>query len=102
MTNADRYEEAEEFYQKFKADFESKNIEDEEVIGEMIYAAAEYFTYIRYKKKDYIKSIELTENFFSNNKYFDLNEDVSKINYWFNLAWSYHGLKSREQAKKVF
>jgi hypothetical protein len=102
MTNADRYEEAEEFYQKFKADFESKNIEDEEVIGEMIYAAAEYFTYIRYKKKDYIKSIELTENFFSNNKYFDLNEDVSKINYWFNLAWSYHGLKSREQAKKYF
>ncbi|EKB05025.1 hypothetical protein HMPREF9711_01488 [Myroides odoratimimus CCUG 3837] len=100
--NADQYEEAELFYYSLKERFEQKEIEDEDIVSEMIYMAADFFTYVRYKKHDFYKTIELTEEFFSNPMYFDLVDEVAKVNYWFSLAWSYHGLNDRNNASKYF
>lgn len=100
--NADKYEEAERFFYEIKKEFEAKGIEDEDVVAEVIYMAADLFTYVRYEKKDYQRTIDLTEAFFSNPMYIELNEEVANINYWFSLAWSYHGLEDREQASKYF
>lgn len=102
MTQADRYEEAEAYYYDLKVHFESKEIEDEDILGEMVYLAADFFTYVRYSRNEFAKTIDLTEEFFSNPMYFDLIEEVAKVNYWFSLAWSYHGLGQRDEAYKYF
>jgi len=102
MTIADRYEEAEAYYYDLKTRFEVKEIEDEDILSEMVYLAADFFTYVRYSRNEFEKTIDLTEEFFSNPMYFDLIEEVAKVNYWFSLAWSYHGLGQRDEAIKYF
>ncbi|MTG98969.1 hypothetical protein NWE55_02805 [Myroides albus] len=99
---ANEYEKALEFYSEIKDDFEKQKIEDEDIVGEMIYLAAEFFTYIRFKREDYLSTIAFTEDFFSNPVYFELREDLANINYWFSLAWCYHGLENRDEAAKYF
>ncbi len=100
--NADKCEEAEAFFKELKEAFEAKGIEDEDLVAEVIYMAADLFTYIRYEKKDYQRTIDMTEAFFSNPIYIELNEEVANINYWFSLAWSYRGLDNREKAAEYF
>lgn len=98
----DNYDESETYYYDLKKRFESREIEDEDIVSEMIYLAADFFTYIRYKRNEFEKAIEKTEEFFSNPMYFDLVEEVAKVNYWFSLAWSHHGLNNRDEANKYF
>ncbi|WP_121965836.1 hypothetical protein [Myroides sp. N17-2] len=98
----DNYHESETYYYDLKKRFESREIEDEDIVSEMIYLAADFFTYIRYKRNEFEKTIEKTEEFFSNPMYFDLVEEVAKVNYWFSLAWSHHGLNNRDEANKYF
>ncbi|WP_267740677.1 hypothetical protein [Myroides injenensis] len=100
--NADDYEKAEQRYLTIKEEFEKQDIEDEDIVAEMIYLAADFFTYVRFKKEDYHSAIAFTEDFFSNAKYFELRQDIANINYWFSLAWCYHSLKDREQALQYF
>lgn len=99
---ADNLEESQAYYYNLKERFEQKEIEDEDIVSEMVYLAADFFTYVRYKRNDYEKTIALTEEFFSNTMYFDLIEEVAKVNYWFSLAWSYHGMGNRDEATKYF
>lgn len=100
--NAGKFEEAKAYFKAIRVDFELKEIEDEDVVAEVIYMAADLFTYLRYELKDYHSSIDMTEAFFSKSKYVELNEEVANINYWFSLAWAYHGLEDFEKAAKYF
>ncbi|MDM1354282.1 tetratricopeptide repeat protein [Myroides marinus] len=99
---ADKYDDAKDYYYKIKESFEAKEIEDEDIVSEMIYLASDFFTYLRYGKNDFEKTIAFTEEFFSNPMYFDLVEDVAKVNYWFSLSWAYYGLNNRIEANKYF
>lgn len=100
--NINKYEEAELFFNTIKQEFEAKGVEDEDLVAEIIYMAADLFTYIRYEKNDYQRTIDLTEAFFSNPMYIELNEEVANVNYWFSLAWAYRGLENREKAAEYF
>lgn len=102
LINADKHDEAEKAYFDLRFGFESQKIENEEIISEMILSASEFFTYLRFVKSEYENTIKLTEDFFSNPIYFDLNEEVSYINYWFSLAWCYYGLNNREKAQYYY
>lgn len=100
--NDDNYDKAEQCYLSVKEEFEKQDIEDEDIVAEMIYLAADFFTYVRFKREDYNSAIAFTEDFFSNAKYFELRQDIANINYWFSLAWCYHSLKDRVQALQYF
>lgn len=100
--NAGQFEEAKAYFKAVRVDFELKAIEDEDVVAEVIYMAADMFTYMRHELKDCQGSIDMTEAFYSKSKYVELNEEVANINYWFSLAWAYHGLEDFETASKYF
>ncbi|MDR2221418.1 MAG: tetratricopeptide repeat protein [Flavobacteriaceae bacterium] len=102
LIHADRYEEAEVFFQELRKGFEKSGVENEDVVREMIEAAANILTYVRYQKKEFQKTIDMTEDFFANPIYFDLNDHVAYVNYWFSLGWSYHGLNNSVKAQEFF
>jgi tetratricopeptide (TPR) repeat protein len=102
LIEADRYEEAMTFFEELRSGFEKSGVENEDVVREMIESAANILTYMRYQKKEYQKTIDMTEAFFANPIYFDLNDHVAYVNYWFSLGWSYHGLNNSEKAQEYF
>ncbi|MHC5202575.1 tetratricopeptide repeat protein [Myroides sp. LJL119] len=98
----DHFQEATRFYEEFHKDFLSQGILDQDVLAEMVYIAADYFTYLRFNKQQYDLAITYTQEFFAHPIYFDNIESIAKINYWFSLAWCYHALEDQVQGLKYF
>ncbi|MHC5310215.1 tetratricopeptide repeat protein [Myroides sp. LJL116] len=83
-------------------DFLNQEIQDQDLVEQMIYIAAEVFSYIRYQKHQYELCITLTNNFFEHATFLENAPIVGKVNYWFSLGWSYHGLKKEVLALQYF
>lgn len=99
---ADAHEQAVEFYTELNQKFANQNILDQDVLSEMIYIAADFFTYLRFNKQEYLDAINYTQEFFNQPVYFANVPSVAKINYWFSLAWCYHALQDQSSALKYF
>lgn len=82
--------------------FLEQDIQDQDIVEQMIYIAAEVFSYIRYQKHQFELCITLTNNFFSHATFLENAPVVGKINHWFSLGWSYHGLKKEVLALQYF
>lgn len=100
--NTGDIEKAESFYREIKAEFEAANDEDEDKVNDMIDLALEFITFIRYEKKMYLKSIELSNDFFEESIYLKMQQEKAYVYWWYNLGWAYYKLGEFDLAQEFF
>lgn len=98
----DQYDKVLSYYREITQEFIALGVMDQGHISQMIYIAAEVFSYVRNQRKDYELSISLTNEFFKHPVFSQDSPSVANINKWFALAWAYHGLGNESLALEYF